>query len=109
MSKLLFFFPAEKKIDFKADVQRPQKQVEHSVSSLSHPLYTCVAKCPSTGDSALVPKALAQVPRLQRETPGHVPGHCLALPSSSQEGSLTASCIITPTHEGVPRVLKLLK
>lgn len=109
MSKLLFFFPAEKKIDFKADVQRPQRQVEHSVSSLGHPLSTCVARCPDTGADAHVPKALVQMPRLQRETPGRVPGHHLALPSSSQEGAPTASCIMTPTREGVPRVLNSLE
>lgn len=64
MSKLLFF-PPEKKIDFKADVQRPQKQVEHSVSSPSHPLHTCADECQAMGVDARVPKALVQMLHLQ--------------------------------------------
>lgn len=55
MSKLLFF-PPEKKTDFKADVQRPQKQVEHSTSS---PLHTSIADCPAMGADVHVPKGLA--------------------------------------------------
>ncbi|KAJ7399282.1 hypothetical protein BTVI_116704 [Pitangus sulphuratus] len=38
---------AGKKIDFKADVQRPQKQTEHTVSSPSHPLHVCVDESPA--------------------------------------------------------------
>lgn len=77
MSELLFF-PPEEKIDFKADVQRPQKQVEHGVSSPSHPLHTCVAKCPATGVDAHVPKALVQMPHLQSQTLCNIHGCCLA-------------------------------